>query len=336
MSKHIKITNVHSLEEFKAEDNIVHIKTTPSKNGFTHFYWNIHRSEIIVGSKVQFPVKSIAHLKKNHESFYDLSRSEIQIGDSVCYIANFMALPIFCATIIGTRIHNNQRFFFLRANHPQNILSYTWAKYIPERFFLVSNNKNERGRYIAPDNLMYARYQDELDKIEMIYSVYRSKMLIMDYMTSNSFLGEMAFLKCHKYLFNGIYDWAGKYRVDEVVVTNRNFPTENPDSVPQKMAEFCNSFARKYLAHVGSDQNKMIDALVFAHKELAWIHPFMDGNGRTMRLYLEIVARTRGFKISWQKALSTKKRKKFYHYAVRKAISGRTSFLKKIISQAIS
>ncbi|EAT7399724.1 hypothetical protein CV198_23215 [Salmonella enterica] len=56
------------------------------------------------------------------------------------------------------------------------------------------------------------------------------------------------------------------------------------------------------------------------HKELAWIHPFEDGNGRAIRMYLLILSMSVGFYMDLSKLNGSKKSKAFYHYAVRKSI----------------
>lgn len=58
MKKRIKTPDnvVHLNDPYLKDKKIVHIKTTPAKNGKTHIYWNKNREELIVGSKVHFPV----------------------------------------------------------------------------------------------------------------------------------------------------------------------------------------------------------------------------------------------------------------------------------------
>ncbi|EFA5327539.1 cell filamentation protein Fic, partial [Escherichia coli] len=141
--------------------------------------------------------------------------------------------------------------------------------------------------------------------------------------------------ECHEILFKGIYTWAGNYRDIEVIVTNRQFPTLHPHKVKKAMRDFCHDFTHSYLRKVGNDRNRMLDALVFAHKELAWIHPFEDGNGRAIRLYLEIVAKSRGFDFDLSLSINSAKKKRYYHFAVRKAIDGYTRILRTLLGRAL-
>ena len=332
--KHLKNNNADDIDA--VTDKIVHIKTDPIAFGGTHFYWNKNRSQLISGSKVVFPVTSLKCAKVTKEPCYRFPREEIQVGDSVVYLLFAQALPVMCATVVGSKIENRKRWLFLESTFANCPINTTLAPYDKDLFFIVSNNKNVH-RKPATTNKVYAAFEDELEKIEFIYSAIKSKVLIAEYLTKKSAtLGESVFLKCHQELFGSIYEWGGTYRKEEIVISARNFPTMHPDDVPEQMRIFCQDFATKYLAQVKNDKAKLINALVFAHDRLAWIHPFQDGNGRSIRLYLEIVARTRGFNFNLSKAIA--KNKRYYHYAVRVAVrttNKNNSHLKKIITRAL-
>lgn len=79
----------------------------------------------------------------------------------------------------------------------------------------------------------------------------------------------------------------------------------------------------------------MLDALVFAHKELAWIHPFEDGNGRAMRLFLELVAKTRGYGFDLSASMSSTRKKRYYHFAVWKAVQDYPQKLTALLDKAL-
>ncbi|MFM2477386.1 Fic family protein [Celerinatantimonas sp. MCCC 1A17872] len=322
------------------DSKIIHIKKTPNKSGYCNIFWNKTRGEIIIGkSKVQLPVPSIAHQHKYYKCYSDMSRNEIQVGDSVCYIFAKEIQPLICATIVGTTKHQNKPFLLLQANHPEAPVQKTWARYDKNRFILIADNhcNDIDYRHLAASNLVYARYADELESIEQYYAMIRSTRYILKLLQqSNTVFGRNALSQCHHTLFDGIYSWAGQYRKEEVVVTNRNFPTMHPSDLSKAMEEFSDAFASRYLNQIRKDKTRLLQALVFAHQRLAWIHPFSDGNGRAIRLYLEAIAKTRGFTFSLSKAISTNKRKHYYHYAVRRAIKNDTKYLRGLLSAAIS
>jgi len=341
VKKHIRLPHdmlgEHLNEEFFLNKKIIHLKTTPKRNGKgkTHFYWNKSRSELIVGSKICFPVYSIAHLERYRKSFFDVSREEIQMGDSVVWFFEKPIQPVVCATVIGAIRYGAVRYLRLQPNHPNSLVPETWAQFKPDDFFFVSNNL--KPRKLAIPNKAYAFYQDELDKIEEIYGPVRSRRMILRYLTNeNLHMGEKAFRECHFELFNGIYSWAGNYRTHELVIGPREHATMHPKEVPAAMKSFCSDFSNRYLKLVGKDRKKMLDALVFAHTQLAWIHPFEDGNGRTMRLYLELVAKTRGYGFNLSASMRSKKKKRYYHFAVWKAVQGYPQKLTALLDKALS
>lgn len=340
MKKHIRPpANKHANhlnENFLLAEKIVHLKTTPTRNGKgkTHFYWNRSRAELIIGAKIHFPVYSIAHLDRYRKSFFNVSREEIQMGDSVLWFFGQRIQPMVCATVIGVVRLGQVRFLRLQPNHPDSVVPETWARYEHDKFFFISNNLGLRK--IAIPNNTYAAYQDELDKIEEIYGPVRSRRMILRYLTNeNLHMGEKAFRECHFELFNGIYPWAGKYRTHELVIGPREHPTMHPKEVPAAMKAFCQDFSNRYLKLVGKDRKRMLDALVFAHKELAWIHPFEDGNGRAMRLFLELVAKTRGYGFDLSASMSSTRKKRYYHFAVWKAVQDYPQKLTALLDKAL-
>lgn len=336
MAKHIKAAegidhiNHIGLQGIK----IIHIKTTPTKFGKTHFYWNKSRAELIIGAKVVFPVISLAHLERCRKDFSDSSRTEIQVGDSVVWIFGKAIQPVVCATVIGVSKTPQGKFFRLLPNHPASVVPETWALYEPDRFFFVNNNKSKRHR--APPNKIFAAHQDELSKVEEIYGPIKTARLVTKYMSHNRLsLGERAFRECHAELFGGIFAWAGQYRNIEIVIGKREFPTMHPSEVQKGIKNFCHDFSNGYLRRIGNDRKQMLDALVFAHKELAWIHPFEDGNGRAIRLYLELIAKTRGFDFDLSASIQSEKKKRYYHFAVRKAVEGFSQRLTALLNKAL-
>lgn len=219
MKKHIKVPDniFHLNDPFFKEKKIVHLKTTPVKNGEIHIYSNKNKEEHIVGSKVHFPVPSLAHLERYSQSHFDLTRDEIQMGDSVVYFFGKVIQPLVCATVVGIKKDFGKTWLRLQPNHLQSKFFETWVEYLPHNFFLVSNNL--KGRVNAIPNQVYAVYQDELDKIEDIYAPIRSFRLVEKYLKNQSLhMGEKTFRECHFALFSGIYSWAGDYRTHELVI----------------------------------------------------------------------------------------------------------------------
>lgn len=92
----------------------------------------------------------------------------------------------------------------------------------------------------------------------------------------------------HKAIFDGLYDFAGKIRA--VNISKGNF-------------RFAGAI---YLDNTLATLEKMPDAtfeeIIAKYVELNIAHPFMEGNGRSGRIWLDLLLRARlGMVIDWQK-----------------------------------
>lgn len=68
---------------------------------------------------------------------------------------------------------------------------------------------------------------------------------------------------------------------DKGVIVGKHIPPD-PNVVPRFMAEWGKGYSKSR-----AGENALI-ALIAAHHRLAWIHPFLDGNGRTARLHTHL------------------------------------------------
>ena len=79
----------------------------------------------------------------------------------------------------------------------------------------------------------------------------------------------------HKYLFEDIYDFAGKIR--EVNIAKGNFRF-----VP--LMYLCSG-----LENIDKMPQSSFDEIIEKYVEMNIAHPFMEGNGRTMRIWLDMI-----------------------------------------------
>jgi len=85
---------------------------------------------------------------------------------------------------------------------------------------------------------------------------------------------------------------AGKYRKQRVLVTGSEFLPPSPDKVPGLMQSLAREMPRL---------RKKFHPVHFAallHRELVTIHPFIDGNGRTARLLMNLALLQDGYPIA--------------------------------------
>ncbi len=118
-------------------------------------------------------------------------------------------------------------------------------------------------------------------------------------------------------------EYAGRYRTG-VRITNANFTPPNALKVDEFMEEL--------LAWVNADGlalPPLVRAAIFHHR-FVWIHPFFDGNGRTVRLLFNLLLMRDGYPLA---IILSNDRKKYYD-ALNKANLGDYSKLLLLVLQA--
>ncbi len=130
--------------------------------------------------------------------------------------------------------------------------------------------------------------KDELDDFERQHSADRLLTLSHDLPITVD-----GFREIHRYILQDVYDWAGEYRT---VTTGRG--------APFCRAEFIAGEMDKRFAIIKAENNlRGLTPAAFAARaaehscELNAIHPFLDGNGRTQRAFLEVLAKQAGHRI---------------------------------------
>jgi len=94
----------------------------------------------------------------------------------------------------------------------------------------------------------------------------------------------------HGYMFNQVWEWAGRYRVND--------PSIGSDwsLIPEEVAQLCEDAAAW---HVHGSYDWPERAIRFHHR-LVKIHPFVNGNGRHARLVADLMLRYHGLQeLEW-------------------------------------
>lgn len=184
----------------------------------------------------------------------------------------------------------------------------------------------------AADNRIGAQLQAELDFAEAL-----GGEAALDYILAalpDIPIGEATLRRLHRRMFGQIYDWAGQYRTEALVVGRRDHPTLDPAEVPDAIKRFFRSFRSPLLRMARNSRQHLLEALLELHTQLAWIHPFRDGNGRTIRMLMDILALQWGYVLAWD--LDSAARKRRYHYAVMAAVHRRNSrYLRRLLDRAL-
>ena len=91
----------------------------------------------------------------------------------------------------------------------------------------------------------------------------------------------------HTYLFNGLYDFAGQIR--ECNISKGGF-------------RFANTlYLKEILVKIEQMPQESFEEIIAKYVEMNIAHPFMEGNGRTMRIWLDMLLKTKLKKVvNWQ------------------------------------
>ncbi len=130
--------------------------------------------------------------------------------------------------------------------------------------------------------------KDQLEAINHANAVEFIKKLSTE-RKGHQFITEQDILDIHKIVLAGIQDeWAGKYRRTEVFIRGSDAEFPMPNQISQKMKEFI-----KWLE--GQQGEHPVKVAADVHYKFVSIHPFIDGNGRTTRLFMNLILLLNGY-----------------------------------------
>jgi cell filamentation protein len=147
--------------------------------------------------------------------------------------------------------------------------------------------------YCYPGTDVYRNKEDirnasELEAFERAHSADRLLTLPHDLPITPA-----GYREIHRYMLQDVYDWAGEYRT---VNTGRTGPFCKTEYIaPELYKRFAAINAENDLRGLTPEQFALRAAEHMC--ELNAIHPFLDGNGRTQRAFLEILAEQAGHAI---------------------------------------
>ena len=142
---------------------------------------------------------------------------------------------------------------------------------------------------MALENKLGLRNAADLARAEERISKKKALELFESGLLDKLEAGKFSALKAiHKYLFDEIYDFAGELRTVNISKGNFRFaplmyleaPLENIDKMPQST----------------------FDEIVEKYVEMNIAHPFREGNGRSTRIWLDLIFKTElGEVVDWSK-----------------------------------
>ena len=144
-------------------------------------------------------------------------------------------------------------------------------------------------------NLVGATDEDALAAAENDLCSARAAILREDLPSAEGTLGQLR--RMHRFLFRDVYDWAGEVRTIDM---------GKGEGLPFQPLELF-SIGVRYSEEVlrgddllkGLGHDEFVKRLSVSYNNFNILHPFREGNGRTQRIFWEIIAREAGWHFDW-------------------------------------
>lgn len=102
-------------------------------------------------------------------------------------------------------------------------------------------------------------------------------------------------LKIHHHLFQDVYEWAGKVRI--VNISKDGKPFFNGERF-DKAFQYLDSLISEYRIVKKTNSNEIAKKLAEILDTVNYLHPFREGNGRTQREFLRLLALEKGIALN--------------------------------------
>lgn len=142
---------------------------------------------------------------------------------------------------------------------------------------------------MALENKLNINDSTELARVEEKISKSKAVKLFESNIVEEFEVGKFSGLaKIHKFLFNELYDFAGKVRTVNIAKGNFRF-------APVMYLETA-------LKHIDDMPQSTFDEIIEKYVEMNVAHPFREGNGRSTRIWLDMILKKElKFVVDWNK-----------------------------------
>ena len=106
-------------------------------------------------------------------------------------------------------------------------------------------------------------------------------------------------MNIHKFIFEDMYSFAGKIRREQISKADTMFYP--PNLIDRELDKVFAKIKEKNMLRE-TDEEKVFDNLAYVMAELNIIHPFREGNGRSIREFIRLMAKRMGYDLNWGNA----------------------------------
>lgn len=174
-------------------------------------------------------------------------------------------------------------------------------------------------------NKLGIKNQEELNSVERQFVLLRSSQVEKEAVFEN--VSFDFYKSLHKQLFGDLYEWAGTVR--NINISKKGTVFCNADDLEkigklkfQRLAEL------NYLKKL--NKSTFLDELSELYHDLNMLHPFREGNGRTLRLFITLLVRNAGYNLNFSECDSD-----LLMIATIKAAQGDLSLLREVFAELV-
>jgi cell filamentation protein len=148
-------------------------------------------------------------------------------------------------------------------------------------------------------NKLDIRSDQDLLRAESLFGWAREQELRSDPQRITGALGFGRLKAIHQHLFQDLYDWAGEIRTVNIGKDTSWFTRS--DSIERRAGEiFALLKSENYLK--GLDPETFSERAAHYYDQLNALHPFREGNGRALRVFMHDLAHEAGYRLDLTKA----------------------------------
>lgn len=144
-------------------------------------------------------------------------------------------------------------------------------------------------------NKLNVQTQEDLDFFENDLVSVRSYKLYENLPHAEGTVRQLQWI--HHYLFQDVYDWAGQIRT--IDMTKGGGEPFHPLEYMGVGIRYCEQTLKNDNLLQGLSIYDFISKLSVNYNNFNVLHPFREGNGRTQRVFWDIVARDAGYHFDW-------------------------------------
>ncbi|MBD8014714.1 Fic family protein [Microbacterium sp. APC 3898] len=147
-------------------------------------------------------------------------------------------------------------------------------------------------------NLFDVQDEEKLKELEKVYTLFRLSELQLQKPADP--VDAKAFLAIHRYLLQDVYPFAGELRQEMISKGSSSFA--HPKHIETHLMKIFEELkAENYLKDL--PRNGLVSQLAYFLSELNALHPFREGNGRSIREFARQLLLNAGYRLDWEKVL---------------------------------